>query len=102
LRGVSAWRSNTGAARFGDRFVRFGVPGVADILGVLPPSGRLLAVEVKGPGGRVRPSQRAFLDNVEAAGGLALVVRDVAELERALVEAGAAAVAGSTRKGAMA
>src|SRR5438067_1269941 len=62
LRKVPAWRNNTGAAAFAAggrrRFVRFGVAGAADVFGVLPPSGRLLAVEVKVPGGRVRPAQR--------------------------------------------
>ena len=87
LRGVPCWRANTGAARFGGRFVKFNVAGCADVIGCLPPSGRLLAVEVKKPGGRVRPAQRAFLARVATAGGLALVVHDVRELESALAEA---------------
>jgi hypothetical protein len=50
------------------------------ILGLLTPSGRLLAAECKRPGNRPTPDQRGFLDAVRAAGGLALVVRDVGEL----------------------
>jgi hypothetical protein len=94
---VPAWRQNTGCATFGAggkrRFVRFAVEGCSDILGVLPPSGRLLAVECKRPGGKLTAAQAAFLDNVRAAGGLALVVRDVRDLQRALDLEGAARVA---------
>jgi hypothetical protein len=84
LRGVYAWRNNSGAFVLGQgkgrRFFRAGLVGSSDILGVLPPSGRLLAVEVKRPGGRPTPHQQAFLDQVRAAGGVAAVVRDVADL----------------------
>jgi hypothetical protein len=85
---VLAWRQNQGAltgTRGGKRlFVRFAaMPGISDILGVLP-GGRFLAVECKRPGNRPTPEQAAFLAAVEAAGGLALVVRDVAELQAAL------------------
>jgi hypothetical protein len=87
LRGVLAWRNNTtgvwDAAR--GRFRTFtGLKGVSDILGVLAPSGRLLAVETKAEGGRLTPAQAAFLDAVRAAGGLSLVVRDSRELDAAL------------------
>jgi hypothetical protein len=83
-RQIFAFRNNTGAACFDKRFVRFGTPGAADILAVLPPTGRLLAVECKRPGGRLTPAQCAFIDHPRAAGGLALVVRDVCDLQRAL------------------
>jgi hypothetical protein len=93
LLGVPAWRCNSGAATFGQggrqRFVKFcGAEGCADVLGLLPPSGRFLAVEVKRPGGRPTAAQAAFLANVAAAGGLALVVHSAAELRAALAAAG--------------
>jgi hypothetical protein len=89
LRGVPAWRSNSGALRVergGRRRVyRFsGARGLSDILGLLPPWGRLLAVECKRPGNRPTPDQQGFLDAVTAAGGLALVVHDVGDLAAAL------------------
>ena len=87
LQRVPHWRANTGAARLGKRFVRFGPAGQADILGLLPPSGRLLAIEVKRPGGRVRAAQKAFLAAIAAAGGVALVVHSVDELAAGLVAA---------------
>lgn len=90
LRGIMAWRQNSGAARARnsagrERFVRFhGAPGCSDILGILPPNGRLLAVECKVCGRRPTLLQQAFLENVRAAGGLAVVVRSIRELEAAL------------------
>lgn len=48
-----AWceRQNTGAAKVGNRFIRFGWPGCPDVLGQLK-DGRLLGVEVKSASGR--------------------------------------------------
>jgi hypothetical protein len=88
LRGVCAWRSNSGAMTAGDgprkRFVRFsGARGCSDILGVAP-GGRFLALEVKMPAGRLTADQEAFLAQIRAAGGVALVVRSVDELRQAL------------------
>lgn len=90
VRRIFCWRQNQGAIPLGDgRFRKFvGMKGVSDILAVLPPGGRLLAVETKRPdGGRLTDDQRAFLEAVCAAGGLALVVDDVAQLIAALEEA---------------
>lgn len=91
--GVTHWRANTGAARLpgkGGRqqLVRFGVPGQSDILAVIAPQGRLLAIEVKRPGGRATAAQRAFQQNVVAAGGFAGVVHSVEELRALLSSAG--------------
>jgi hypothetical protein len=83
LRGFLCWRQNQGAARFRSetgrsRFVRFStMPGVSDVLAVLPPSGRLLAVEVKVGKNRTTPDQEAFLAALQAAGGVAVVIRDI-------------------------
>jgi hypothetical protein len=87
LRGVFAWRNNSGAFVIGKgrarRFVRAGAVGAPDIIGVLP-GGRFLAVECKRPGRRPTPAQDAFLDRLRQAGALALVIDDVAALDRAL------------------
>jgi hypothetical protein len=80
-----AWveRMNTGAAKLGRRFVRFGFPGCPDVLGQLH-DGRLLAVEVKGPRGRLRPEQKVVLNRVAAAGGVAFVARSLRDVVMAL------------------
>lgn len=73
------WRQNVGAAQVdGDRWVAFGVPGCADILGVLR-GGRFLAIEVKRPGGRQSPAQKVFQATVEKQGGLYVLAFSVAE-----------------------
>lgn len=92
LWGYCVWRNNTGAAVYTNaagkrRLVRYGEPGVSDILGVLP-GGRMLAVECKTDSGRLSDAQEAFLARVRQAGGLALVVRSVTELQALLREAG--------------
>ena len=76
-----AWceRMNSGAARMGARFVRFGWPGCPDVLGQLK-DGRLLGVEVKGPAGRLRPEQTVFIGRIRDAGGVAFVARDLRDV----------------------
>ena len=80
-----AWceRMNSGAARMGGRFVRFGFKGCPDVLGQLK-DGRLLGVEVKGPTGRLRPEQVVFLERVRGAGGVAFMARDCLDVLREL------------------
>lgn len=79
------WRNNSGAHRVGNRFIRYGCPGSADILGVLPPTGRLLAVEVKrAKGGRLSEDQRRWGESVTRAGGLYVVASSIDDLKAAL------------------
>lgn len=106
--GVVAWRQNTGAM-FGEHkgkrwAVRFGYPGLSDIIGWQHWCGRLramrhpipgsancdacsarfLAIEVKRPGQYPTAQQQAFLDSVKAAGGIAIVARSVDDVARTL------------------
>ena len=77
------WRQNTGAARVGRRFVRFGVPGQADLTGILP-GGRRVEIEVKSPTGRQTPDQRAFQALIERFDGLYVLARSVDDVRRAI------------------
>ena len=56
--------------------------GIADILAVLPPSGRLLAIELKAPGKPAQPTeiQARFLENVNRCGGYAVCVNSLEEV----------------------
>lgn len=74
-----AERQNTGSARIGGRFVRFGWPGCSDVLGMLR-DGRFLAVEVKGPTGRLRAEQAVFLERINCAGGVGFMARDLRDV----------------------
>jgi hypothetical protein len=67
------WRANSGVAHAGNRTVRFGVPGQADITGVA--NGRRVEIEVKSDTGRVRPGQRAFAERITAAGAVYVIAR---------------------------
>ena len=70
--GVVWWHSPNGgwrAATEAKIFKSLGVkPGLADL--VFLHDGQFFALELKAPGGRLTESQAAFLDDVEAAGGI--------------------------------
>jgi len=76
-------RMNSGAARVGGRFIRFGFTGCPDVLGMLT-DGRLLGVEVKGPTGKLRTEQAFMLERINGAGGVAFVARDCRDVLREL------------------
>jgi hypothetical protein len=86
LTGIFAWRNNTGAVKVdGKRFVRFGLKGSPDILGVMP-DGRILCVECKSVRGRLTPEQRAFGEAVKRRGGIYIVARGIDDLRGELNE----------------
>jgi hypothetical protein len=80
-----AWceRMNSGMARVGNRYIRFGWAGCSDLLGMLR-DGRILAVEVKSSSGKLRPAQAVFLDRVNAAGGVGFMARDLRDVHQFL------------------
>jgi hypothetical protein len=88
LQGIYAWINNTGALPVGDkRFIRFGLKGSSDIIGILP-GGRFLAVECKSDAGRLSDAQRNFLEAVKEHGGIAIVAHSPEDIARALREEG--------------
>ena len=80
LRRIFCWRNNTGALPVGDRLVRFGRKGSGDVFALLP-GGRFCSIEAKRPGNKPTAHQAAFAQEVRAAGGVALCVYSVGELE---------------------
>lgn len=67
------------------KFQRFGASkGVSDILGVLAPSGRILAIELKVGRDRLSAEQLVFLGMVTRFGGLAIEARSVDDVLRYL------------------
>lgn len=94
LPGVRLFRNNVGSLQAKDgRFVQFGLhPGSADLIGwrtvTITPDmvGKQVAVfasvEVKTENGRVKPEQQNWLDQVEKAGGLAVVARSPEEAKK--------------------
>ena len=87
LRGDTfTWRHNTGAVQLpSGGMLRFGLVGSADLIGVIAPSGRLLAIETKrARGGVLTDEQRKFGERIVEAGGLYIVARSAADVEAAL------------------
>lgn len=86
FRNIPAWRNNSGCAKTETRFIRFGKVGSSDIIGILPATGRWLAVETKRPkapgqsGGKLTEPQRDFLEMIRDAGGVAVCVDDLVTL----------------------
>jgi hypothetical protein len=78
-------RVNTGAALLRGRLVRFGVPGTADIVGLMAPSGRLLMIECKTATGKQREAQVTMERVVTAMGGVYVVARSLADADAALI-----------------
>lgn len=86
--GLRLWRNNTGVAKSKGFFIRYGLcNGSADLVGVLAPQGRFVALEVKTAKGRVDPIQDTWLDIVRSMGGFACVVRSVDEAKAAVERA---------------
>ena len=84
LRGLFVWRNNTGSCKIGKRYIRFGYIGSSDILGICP-DGRFLAVECKREkGGIVSQNQKIFLAEINARGGVGIIVHSVKELSEKL------------------
>lgn len=83
---IFAWRNNTGAG-FNTNpngkkyFIRFSTKGAPDILGCLR-EGRLLAIEVKRPGGVASKDQEEFLGAITKLGGLAFVATSIDDVKR--------------------
>ncbi|GHU03553.1 hypothetical protein FACS1894158_02210 [Betaproteobacteria bacterium] len=86
-----AWaeRMNSGAGRLmypggnASRFIRFGFPGMPDIMGQLK-DGRFLGIECKRPSGKVSPEQQVFIEKASKHGAVAFVARSVSDVWEAL------------------
>lgn len=86
-RDVEFFRNNTGALPGPNgHLVFYGLgKGSSDLIGILAPSGRLLALEVKRPGEKPTASQLIWQARIRDLGGFACVV-DSVESARAALE----------------
>lgn len=78
-RGVFHWINQTGKMP-GRKLAK---TGVTDLLGCF--RGKLLAIEVKAPTGKLSDEQAEFIFSVREAGGIAFVARSIADVEKQLV-----------------
>lgn len=81
---VLIWRNNTGMLPAANgRMVQFGLAlGSSDLIGILSPSGRFLALEIKLRGASdLSPHQRTFINVVNGFGGAAACVSSIKEAQ---------------------
>lgn len=77
---VRLWRVNVGVAvpmsqacpECRRKAIRFGLPGMADLMGIQSPSGRMLSIECKSETGKLTVEQTAWAAMVRRFGGLAV------------------------------
>lgn len=83
---VFFWRANTGAGIApSGQFMRSGLKGQGDFLGLQAPEGRFIGIECKRErGGKLSRDQERFLENVRRHGGIAIVARSVDDVAIAL------------------
>ncbi|MHC1728040.1 MAG: hypothetical protein AB9866_18900 [Syntrophobacteraceae bacterium] len=74
------WRNNTGTARKGKCYVKFGLKGSADIIGLH--QGRFVAIECKDKGKGIEEDQIKFQQEVERAGGIYYLANDFDKFEQ--------------------
>jgi hypothetical protein len=85
---IPHWRNNSGALKNErSQLVRFGKKGSPDFIGIDKKTGRFLGIECKAPNGKLRESQREFLDMINRSLGVGICVHSVEELEKQLKEA---------------
>lgn len=80
VHGCYVWRQNVGAFKINERFVRYGVAGCADIIGITK-HGRMICVECKSSKGKLTPHQERFRDYILDQRGIYIVARSVDDLE---------------------
>ena len=79
--GYFAWQNSTGAVKSNNRFLRYGLPGSADILGIQPNTGRFIALEVKTGVGVQSKQQKLFQQAIEKRNGIYKVIRKIEEVD---------------------
>ena len=79
------WKQNTGIAKVGDRVIRFGLPGAADITGLMP-NGIRVEIECKTGTGRLSEIQGRFRNMITDLGGLYMEAREIEKVIAVLEE----------------
>lgn len=90
---IFAIRMNSGAVKLDNRFLRFGSPGMADVLAIQQCQGygayetftktKVYWLECKALGGRQSELQKAFQNRVEAEGHIYILARGIEDLQAA-------------------
>jgi len=77
------WSNNTGAIKTEERFIKFGLKGSADILGILF-DGKFIAIEIKVGRDRQSKDQIKFENMIIRFGGIYILARSISDVEKTL------------------
>ncbi len=77
---LTLWKNATGAVKIGERFLRFGMKGSPDILGI-GDGGVFIGIEVKTGNARQTPEQKLFEAMVFRRRGVYILARCVEDVE---------------------
>ena len=83
---LKIWKNATGTGKShdGKRFIRYGLKGSADIIGIMEPNGKFIAIEVKTGNAKQSKQQKIFEQMVTKSGGIYIVARSVQCVSEAL------------------
>lgn len=85
---VKVWRNNSGVARTGGRYIRYGQTGLADIIGYEVGTGRHIEIEVKAGKGKRTTEQKERIKESVKAGCIAFFAGSKQELNENLKKYG--------------
>ncbi len=80
---LTLWKNATGAVKIGERFLRFGMRGSPDIIGIAE-DGRFVGIEVKTGGARQTPEQKLFQAMVFRRRGVYILAHCLKDVEDGL------------------
>lgn len=88
LHGFRAFRVNSGKIQTRQgTWVQLAPKGTADVIAIVPRSGRLFAIETKREkGGHASQEQVEFLDAIRGDNGIGIIIDDLKTLERVILE----------------
>lgn len=81
---LTLWKNATGAVKIGDRFLRFGMKGSPDIIGI-GNGGIFVGIEVKTGNARQSPEQKLFEAMVSRRRGVYVLARSIKDVEIGLI-----------------
>ena len=84
---IFAFRCNTGAVKRGGRYIKFGFPGISDIVGYLP-GGGFLGIEIKTGTDKTSRIQDDFIFDAVNSGCLVFVASSLADVKIVMAKEG--------------
>jgi len=80
--GIKVWNTQSGMVKVKGAYMHLAEKNTSDIIGYLPYTGRILAIEAKKPDGLPTQGQIEFLAGVNKAHGVGLLVDDIDRFQK--------------------